>query len=116
MKLGLLALVFCVQSFAWQGYFEVDASATNIPAAFTTGAASRVFTLLVEPQVLTVCNSTGSRICLNNQTYDSSTPSARTHSVLAGQCFSTGARYAPTVFIDGCGTLIAAGTVLGWAD
>ena len=118
MKRLAMVLVFlgCLNASAWQRHFFVDASSSNIPATFTTGSSSRVMTDLVGPIVLTMCNETAARLCVNHQTYDGSTPSAINFRIPAGQCLSTGVRYAPVVFISGCGSIVAAGFVHGFSD
>ncbi len=117
-KVFLLLLGFLSGSgYGWQQHFYIAAASTNVPAAFSTAAGSRVMTGLVTPRVITICNETATRICMNNQTYDGTTPTSDvTHRIPAGQCMSTASRFAPVVFISGCGSIISSGFVHGFAD
>lgn len=112
----ILFFLFLKNVFAWQASFFVDAGATSIPATFDLTSSSLVLSSLRFPRVLTICNETSSRVCVNNQTSSGSAPSLITHRVPAGQCLSTAWRFGARVFISGCGTTISSGVVHGYVD
>jgi len=112
----LFAVFGCLASHAYQATFYVNAASTNIPATFDTSAQSRVLTQLVGPVNYTVCNYTPTLVAMNNQTYDSSTPSVVTHRIPPGICVGIGFRGAPNLFFSGEGSVINSGILHGWVD
>lgn len=104
-------------AFGWQKVFFANAAVDNIPAAFSTAAGSRVVTDLVGPVELCFFNETSDRMELNNQTYDSSTPSTVTHRIPASSFACITSRMASRLFVrsaNGAGTVV--GFIHGWVD